>query len=124
MGYKVKITEVVADKLLPTGRIVQELDKNIISVLFSIASIKVLKPVDVLTAAKVRAKIVLLDPDGGEQDFIMEDAEYDYLNDLIDPKSGIYNTDLIMNASIAPLIEMFRAAVPIKLKEEEKPKED
>ena len=124
MGYKVKIIAPMADKLLPTGRIIKELDKGMVPALFSIASIKVLTPADVLTSAKARAKVVLLDQDIVEQDLILEDAEYDYLNDLIDPKSGKYNPDLIMNASIAPLIEMFRAATPIKLKEEEKSKDE
>ena len=121
MGKKVVIRKVIADKLLPGGRLVKEEDTSLVIALFSIASVKVTKPDDVITAAKVRQKIVLLDDDSSEnRDLILEDAEFNYLNDLIDPKSGTYSPDLIMTASIAPLIEMFRAATDITLKEDDK----
>ena len=125
MGKKVVIKSVIKDTMLQDGRIIQEPDTSVIPALFGIAGVKVTTPEDALIAAKVRNKIVLLNNDPGvDKDLILEDAEFTYLNNLIDPKSGSYNPDLIMSAGIAPLIEMFRAATDIKLKEDGKSDED
>ena len=121
MGKKVVIKKITRDVMLQDGRLIQEDDISIIPALFGIAGVKVTTPEDALIAAKVRNKIVLLSNDPGvDKDLILEDAEFNYLNNLIDPKSGSYNADLIMSSGIAPLIEMFRDATDIKLKEDGK----
>ena len=119
MGKKVVIKKVMLETMLPDGRVVQEEDKALIPNLYALAGAKVTTPEDALRAAKVKTKIANLNlKDKDEDDLIFEDEEFNYLNDIIDPKSGKYLDNLGIGAWIAPLVEMFRAVTDIKLKEE------
>ncbi len=121
MGKKVVIKKVVMDIMLPDGRVVQEEDKSLIPNLYALAGAKVTTPEDALRAAKVKTKIANLNlRDKEEDDLIFEDEEFNYLNGIIDPKSGEYGKEFGIGAWIAPLIEMFRAAEDIPLKEEKR----
>ena len=123
MGKKVVIKKVMTDRMLPDGRIVQEEDKSLIPNLYGLAGAKVTTPEDALRAAQVKTKIANLNlKDKDEDDLIFEDEEFNYLNDLIDPKSGKYLDNLGIGAWIAPLVTMFRAVTDIKFKEDDKEK--
>ena len=123
MGKKVVIKKVITDRMLPDGRIVQEEDKSLIPNLYGLAGAKVTTPEDALRAAQVKTKIANLNlKDKEEDDLIFEDEEFNYLNDIIDPKSGKYLDNLGIGAWIAPLVIMFRAVTDIKLKEDDKEK--
>ena len=125
MGKKVVIKKVMTDRMLPDGRIVQEEDKSLIPNLYGLAGAKVTTPEDALRAAQVKTKIANLNlTDKDEDDLIFEDEEFNYLNDIIDPKSGKYLDNLGIGAWIAPLVIMFRAVTDIKLKEETKENSD
>lgn len=121
MGKKVIFKTVMVDKFLEDGRIVQEEDKSIIPNLFSLLGIKIKTPEDAFRAAKIKRKIVLLDSENGQaKDLIFEDEEFNYANELIDPKNGRYPDNVNIGTWITPLIEMFRAAEDITLKEDKK----
>ena len=121
MGKKVVIKKVMTEIMLPDGRVVKEEDKALIPNLYGLAGAKVTTPEDALRAAKVKAKIANLNlRDKDEDDLIFEDEEFNYLNDIIDPKSGTYGKEFGIGAWIAPLIGMFRDATDIPLKEERK----
>ena len=123
MGKKVVIKKVMLEVMLPDGRVVQEEDKALIPNLYALAGAKVTTPEDALRAAQVKTKIANLNlKDKEEDDLIFEDEEFNYLNDIIDPKSGKYLDNLGIGAWIAPLVTMFRAATDIKLKEDDKDK--
>ena len=125
MGKKVVIKKVMMDRMLPDGSIVQEEDKSLIPNLYGLAGAKVTTPEDALRAAQVKTKIANLNlRDKDEDDLIFEDEEFNYLNDIIDPKSGKYLDNLGIGAWIAPLVIMFRAVTDIKLKEETKENSD
>ena len=125
MGKKVVIKKVMMDRMLPDGSIVQEEDKSLIPNLYGLAGAKVTTPEDALRAAQVKTKIANLNlRDKDEDDLIFEDEEFNYLNDIIDPKSGKYLDNLGIGAWIAPLVTMFRAVTDIKLKEETKENSD
>ena len=125
MGKKVVIKKVITDIMLPDGRMVQEEDKSLIPNLYGLAGAKVTTPEDALRAAQVKTKIANLNlRDKEEDDLIFEDEEFNYLNDIIDPKSGKYLDNLGIGAWIAPLVTMFRAVTDIKLKEETKENSD
>ena len=123
MGKKVVIKKVTVDIILPDGRVVKERDKSLIANLYALAGAKVATPEDALTAAKVKTKIVNLDLiDKDEDDLILEDGEFNYINGIVDPTSGNYPAEMNIGAWIAPLIEMFRSATDINLKEDDKQK--
>lgn len=121
MGKKVVIKRVMTEIMLADGRLAHENDKSLLPNLFALAGSNIKSPEDALRASKVKTKIALLNlTDKEEDDLIFEDEEFNYLNNVIDPKDGRYPDGLIVGAWIAPLIEMFRAAEDIPLKEEKK----